>query len=206
MLVDSPRRSMQEESIRVVDNQPASWTDAQLVEQCLAGNQHAWDTLIARYRRLIVSFPRKYGIPPHDSADVFQVVCAELFIGLSRLRQHDSVRAWVCKVADRQSYQWKRRSLARATRENAVDVHLPHVATPARQYLDAERDELVWKAMSKLPDRHREVIKYLFFEEPPLPYEVVAKRLGVTTGSVSFLRARGLRNLERILAKNMPSA
>jgi RNA polymerase sigma factor (sigma-70 family) len=87
-------------------------------------------------------------------------------------------------------------------RENALEIEVSHGATPARQFLDAERDELVWKAMSKLTERHREVIQCLFFEEPPLPYEAVARRLGVTPGSVSFLRARGLRNLEKILDQN----
>ncbi|MEO8681708.1 MAG: sigma-70 family RNA polymerase sigma factor [Vicinamibacterales bacterium] len=181
-------------------------TDEQLVQSCLAGDQYSWDVLIARYRRLICSFPRKYGAAPQDVADVFQVVCAELFLGLSRLRQHDSVRAWVCKVAARQSYQWKRRHVIRAVRENALDLdfEVADGASPARQFLDTERDELVWKAMSKLTARHREVIRCLFFEEPPLPYDAVAKRLGVTPGSVSFLRARGLRNLEKILDQSSP--
>lgn len=36
-----------------------AWTDARLVEACLAGDQSAWAALVERYARLIYSVPRR---------------------------------------------------------------------------------------------------------------------------------------------------
>ncbi|MFA5910610.1 MAG: sigma-70 family RNA polymerase sigma factor [Vicinamibacterales bacterium] len=178
----------------------AEWSDARLVQACLDGNQRAWDLLIARYKNLIWSFPRKYGAPAHEAADVFQMVCIDLFLELPRLRNHESLRAWISTVATRRAYHWKRRHIIRATREDdGADPEVVVVTQPSTEFQDAERGRLVRHAVAQLPQRYRAVIELLFFEEPPLPYQKVAQRLGVAPGSVSFLRARGLRKLERIL-------
>jgi hypothetical protein len=39
----------------------------------------------------------------------------------------------------------------------------------------------------------------LFYQQPPLPYNEVAQRLGLATGSIGFIRGRCLRQLEKIL-------
>lgn len=180
----------------------ADWSDERLVQACLDGNQRAWDLLIARYKNLIWSFPRKYGAPPHEAADVFQLVCIDLFLELPRLRRHESLRAWISIVATRRAYHWMRRHIIRAGRENdGVDPEVAVVTQPSTALQDAERVKVIRRAVAQLPQRYRTVIELLFFEEPPLPYQKVAQRLGVAPGSVSFLRARGLRKLERILTE-----
>src|SRR5438046_1062064 len=62
---------------------PASLTPSQtehgwLVQECLQGNQRAWERLIDKYKRLIYAVPFKYGAGPEDAADIFQSVCIEL--------------------------------------------------------------------------------------------------------------------------------
>lgn len=175
------------------------WSDGQLVQACLDANQRAWECLIARYKALIYSFPRKYGARAEDAADVFQLVCADLFLELPRLRNHDSVRAWICAVAGHRAYHWKRRFVIHAQRQSALDAETIVVTPPSRQLLQDERERLVRTAVAQLPIRHRAVIEFLFFEEPPLPYQAVAQRLGIAPGSVPFLRARSLKKLERLL-------
>jgi hypothetical protein len=63
------------------------WDDTRLVKECLAGNEEAWSLLIEKYKALIYSIPVKYGLPPHEAADVFQVTCMELLARLPDLRE-----------------------------------------------------------------------------------------------------------------------
>ena len=177
----------------------ADCADERLVQACLAGNQRAWDLLVGRYKGLIYSFPRKYGADSDDAADVFQLVCADLFVALPRLRNHQSVRAWISKVAAHHAYKWKRQHVARLRRlEDAVDpCVLP--TPPSRVDAEQENAQIIRNAVAQLPVRYRVVIQLLFLEEPPLPYQTVADHLGVSPGSVSFLRARGLKKLAKIL-------
>ena len=57
----------------------ANRQDAELVEQCLRGNEDAWCTLIEKYKNLIYSIPIKYGATQDDAADIFQSVSLELW-------------------------------------------------------------------------------------------------------------------------------
>jgi len=181
-----------------------STTDDELVSACISGNQLAWEQLIARYRGLIQSFARKYGAPAPEAADIFQTVCIELYVALPRLRNHQSVRAWIATVAAHETYRWKRRHLAKLQREAAIPDCAAPGTTPLSQFLESEQIALVRQAVAHLPGRYRTLIGLLFLTEPPLPYRAVARRLGVMPGSVPFLRQRGLRKLEQILAELAP--
>jgi len=177
------------------------WTDEQLVEACLHGNDRAWAVLIARYQRLIRSFPRRYGASPQDSADVFQLVCVELFKALPILRKVGSVRSWIATVAAHQAYQWKRRHVLRLVREGCdLEVAAPVDRSLVRDIDRAEREEVVRCAIARLTAREQQLIRLLFYQDPPVPYEEVASRLGLATGSIGATRSRCLERLRRMLA------
>jgi len=38
-------------------------------------------------------------------------------------------------------------------------------------------------------------VRLLFYEQPPIPYDEVARRLGLATGSIGFIRGRCLKKL-----------
>jgi len=43
------------------------------------------------------------------------------------------------------------------------------------------------------------MVRMLFFEMPPRPYEEIAKELGIATGSIGFIRGRCLTKLKQQL-------
>ena len=177
------------------------WSDQQLVQACLFGDERAWAALVARYKTLIYSFPRRFGAGPSDAGDVFQLVCAELFVALPRLRNPDSLRSWIIAVASHQACHWKRRHVTRTRREgehsvSGIDVM---VSAPSSELERMEREQMVRDAIARLPPRCREVVRLLFYEDPPAPYQTVAERLGLAIGSIGIIRARCLKRLQGIL-------
>jgi DNA-directed RNA polymerase specialized sigma24 family protein len=62
-----------------------------------------------------------------------------------------------------------------------------------------EREQLVREAIGHLPPRCREMIQLLFFEQPPMPYHDVARRLNLAIGSIGFIRGRCLKRLKKLL-------
>ena len=103
----------------VIPTPTAEQSDQQLVQACLGGDQSAWAALIRRYQNVVYFFARRYGASATDAADVFQLVCAEIFVSLPRLRNQASLRSWIMTVSARQAYHWKRGHLKRAQREGA---------------------------------------------------------------------------------------
>ena len=144
-----------------------------LVQGCVLGDQRAWEALIDKYKRLIFSIPMiTYGARPEDAADVFQAVCIEVLHSLPQLKSAGSLRAWLITVTRRQSYGWKKKQANHveldAMKPNAVEG----IATllPADRLAQLEQAQIVREVVAKLPSRQRELVRLLFFEQPPVPY------------------------------------
>lgn len=171
---------------------------------CLAGSEPAWSALIDKYKALIYSIPRRYGASPEDASDIFQAVCLELFSELPRLRKTAALRSWLITVTAHQAFHWKRKQRQQAGRESAgVDDDVIAMATPMHPDAieQAEREQMLRDATASLPPRCQEMIRLLFFLEPPLAYRDVAKRLGLATGSIGFIRGRCLQRLRKALQR-----
>lgn|SRR5262249_3883080 len=178
--------------------------DEWLVQGCLQGEQRAWEELIDKYKRLIYSIPIKYGASPEDAADVFQAVCIEVLNSLSQLKNAQSLRSWLITVTIRQSYRWKKRKANHVE----LDAMEPDAAEGIASVTDSdmlaqlEQEQIVREVVSQLTPRHRELVRLLFFEQPALPYAEVARRLGLATGSIGFIRGRCLEKLRKALVEH----
>jgi RNA polymerase sigma factor (sigma-70 family) len=178
-----------------------AWEDQALVDHCLQGDERAWEALIEKYKRLIYSIPFRYGLPPDDSAEVFQAVCVDLFTGLETLRNVGALRGWLARVAANKCFHWKRdRSRVRAGDLSELGPDSASGPSVEPDWVDRlEREQVVREAIERLTPKCREMIRLLFFEDPPRPYEEVAKTLGLATGSIGFTRGWCLKKLARAL-------
>ena len=175
----------------------AEWTNTRLVAECLRGNEQAWCTLVDRYKDLVFAIPLRYGAPQQDAADIFQAVWLELFNEISRLRDAESLQAWLIRVTTHKCYHWKRRQ------DSPADVERVELAANGTLVPDVlsglEREQMLRQAVAQLPPRCREMIELLFYQQPPVPYAEVAGRLKLAPGSIGFIRSRCLKRLKDIL-------
>ena len=205
MLAGSTAVLIREEEIEdcFCNDGPEVSEDESLVQGCLRGDQEAWEELIDKYKRLIYSIPIKYGASSADAADVFQAVCIEVLHSLPQLKNVQSLRSWLITVTIRQSYRWKRKQ----TNHVELDAMEPEVAesiaftAPIETLAQIQEEQIVRDVVAKLPPRHRELVQLLFFEQPPLPYAEVARRMGLATGSIGFIRGRCLDKLRKALVE-----
>jgi RNA polymerase sigma factor (sigma-70 family) len=176
------------------------WSNTRLVEECLRGNEQAWNVLVDRYKGLVYSIPFRYGAMQQDAADIFQAVCLDLFSELPRLRDAEALQGWLIRVTTHKCYRWKRQQPALSTEWDEQEVE--QVSTgglPPDLMAELEQEQLIREALTELPPRCRQMIELLFFEQPPLPYDEVARRLRLAKGSIGFIRGRCLKRLKDIL-------
>ena len=179
-------------------SQPVSgWSNTRLVAECLSGNDNAWSALLDRYKNLIYAIPLRYGAPHQDAADIFQAVCLDLFNELPRLRDAEALQSWLIRVTTHKCYHWKRRQLQASDLDSDGPGAVQAISSDV--LAEIEREQLVRQAIGQLPARCREMIDLLFFEQPPVPYSEVARRLKLATGSIGFIRGRCLQRLKKIL-------
>lgn len=174
--------------------------DTRLVKECLAGNEEAWSLLIDKYKALIFSIPVKYGLPPHEAADVFQSTCMELLTRLPELREPRALPKWLMQVAHHQCFRVKRQQQRLVSRDG--EPALPDPETPAiaeNLVQQTQEEQMLREAMGSLTPQCRRLVELLFFESPPRPYTKVAAELGLAIGSIGFTRQKCLERLRRNL-------
>ena len=178
-------------------------SDAHLVRECLEGNEQAWNSLIERYKRLIYSIPYKYRAAPEDCADIFQSVCLELYSELGKMRKVESLKSWIISITVHKCFHWKRQQRGNVELDAMEQEQADETSVAAPDLLiEVEQEQLVREALRKLKPRCAEMIRMLFYEHPPLPYDEVAQRLGLATGSIGFIRGRCLKQLEKALLES----
>jgi RNA polymerase sigma factor (sigma-70 family) len=82
--------------------------------------------------------------------------------------------------------------------EEALDSERP---IPEDMLAELDQEQRVRDAISELNPRCERMVRMLFFEDPPRPYEEVAREFGVATGSIGFIRGRCLHRLRKQLEK-----
>ncbi len=179
----------------------ATWSDERLVAECLKGNADAWNAIIEKYRKLIYSVPIRYGLAPHDAGDIFQQVCMQLLEALPTLRDPKCLAAWLVTVAAHGSLQWagRERRFQSFDFDAKPDDGPVAAETPYALFRELERSRILHEALAEVPLRCRQLLRMLFFDTPAVSYEEAAKRLGLATGSIGFIRMRCLNRLRKKL-------
>jgi RNA polymerase sigma factor (sigma-70 family) len=172
-----------------------------MVRECCKGNQAAWSGLIEKYKNLIFSIPIKFGLSREDAADIFQAVCVDLLSGLEQLREPKALPKWLMQASFHHCLRWKkdRLNLAVDLDEEQPPIEGNEEALPEKMRQQLEQEQSIREAIASLPDRCNRMVIMLFFEDPPRPYEEVAKELGIATGSIGFIRGRCLKKMRQLL-------
>lgn len=188
----------------------AELTDDALLQQCRAGRQGAWSTLVRRYQRLVYTVPRRARLDDALAADVFQTTFQRLFEHLDRIDDASRVRAWLVTTAKRETL----RLLAERQRLVAFDgadadegddgtPAIERVPDPAplqdEQLAQLQELDRVRAAVDRLDPRARQFVELMFLQSEPLPYAELAARLGIPEGSIGPTRARCLAKLRKLM-------
>jgi RNA polymerase sigma factor (sigma-70 family) len=168
-----------------------------LVKEAAAGNETAWNELVARYSAMVASIARGYRLSVPDAEDLCQTVWLRLVEGIGTIRDPERLGGWLASVTRHEALRLSRR----AVRETPVaDTGLDDAPSVERdaddRILALELTGAVWEAIDRLPARTQEVMRHLVAD--PVPgYDEVAASVGIPVNSVGPTRHRALRALGR---------
>lgn len=158
------------------------------------------ETLAARFQRRIVMMAT-FRLGDREAAeDVAQETLRRVVEALRLDRLHDqaALPAFVYQTARNVCLKYGRKR----ARENRALRRLSASADPERKsvltaLIEVERRRRVRRALDRLGDSDRRLLKLLYYEE--LDPATIAERLGVTHGALRVRRHRALRRLNEIL-------
>jgi RNA polymerase sigma-70 factor (ECF subfamily) len=180
--------------------------DLQLVEQCMSGNEAAWEELVRLHTRRVYAVCYRFTGKSEEAQDLTQEVFMRVFKTLKSFRAGEgSFGVWLNRLTRNLLIDHYRRSRQdRAT--ESIEEQLPKIeeSTTITGRTDSllagrEAGELLQSALQRLSPELRETVILRDVEE--LEYREIAQVLNVPEGTVKSRLNRGRAELARILRR-----
>jgi RNA polymerase sigma-70 factor, ECF subfamily len=188
-----------------VDSAPAQpLTPDSLIEQCLTGDQSAWETIVQQNWRKVFNVAYKF-VGKHDEAeDLTQDIFLKIFRALGTFDRRANFQTWIISISRNlcidhyRSVRKERQTIAREV--DAGD--LQPASSDRGPYQAAEHQDmrvLLKQALQTLPLTLRTAVVLRDLQE--LSYQEIADRLGLPEGTVKSRINRGRIELARQLRR-----
>ena len=167
-----------------------------LAQAALAGDQAAWDQLVARLQKVAWRAIAGFDLSPEDRKDAFAGTFFRLYERLGTIREPAKLPGWVATTARNEVL-----TLLRARRRDLPmpleDEHLPPTEPePARHLLQLELSEALHRGLARLSAACQQLLQLLTLD-PPLSYAEVGDLLDLPHGSIGPTRQRCLDRLRQ---------
>ena len=175
--------------------------DEALVERARAGDQSAWDALVAGHGNRVWAVARAHRLNSADAEDVFQVAFMRLVTHIDTIRDPSRVGAWLATTARNECLRVLRRAgrAVPASDDAVLDAPDPLLAPVDAALLAGERDAALRAALDRLSDACQRLLRVLMADPEPT-YAEVGRALGMPIGSIGPTRGRCLKHLRDELA------
>jgi len=182
-------------------------TDAELVQACRRGDEAAWNALVERYQRLIITIPRRAGLSEEQAADVFQEVFLTLFEKLDEIQQPEKIRSWMVTTAKFKTWGIVRgeKGFRTPETEEEMEHEMASLADNSpladERLIELEQQHQIRTALKELEERCQKILSMIYLRDAAASYAEVASAIGVGETSISPLRSRCLQKLAKVLTK-----
>jgi RNA polymerase sigma factor (sigma-70 family) len=176
-------------------------SNADLLTSSAAGDQDAWDELVARFGGLVWAIARSYRLKVGETDDAVQNTWLRLVENLGRISDPEHVGSWLATTTRRECLQLLRRRARIGFTTDVLDELDPPDPSPGldASLLTEERDAALWAAVKALPDRCWALLRVLMASPPP-SYSEVSAALDMAVGSIGPTRRRCLEQLRKRVA------
>jgi RNA polymerase sigma-70 factor (ECF subfamily) len=184
--------------------------EAPLVAELQAGSEEAFTYLLGVYQNPVFNLVAHILENPAEAADVLQEVFIKVFKGIRQFHGDSSLKTWIYRIAVHEASNhrrgWSRRhwheplSIDDSGAESVLSAAEVRASgeTPYRLLEQAERQELLRRALASLAQPYRAVV--VLREIEGLAYDEIAQVTGVAEGTVKSRLMRGRELLRRKLA------
>ena len=194
------------------------WSDAELVQDSLNGDEGARNVLCARYRNRLIGYFINKGVNPDDSEDLAQDTLIEAMVNLPNLRNPEAFGGWLFTIARGMMAKWFTEESKRGPHVSlesgmfndglaetgvAYAVAAPAHLQPEERAIAKEEENIVLDLIQRLPQSQKEVLQ-LKISDPDMKLEDIADALGIQLNTVKQRLHRARKALAARLEAEYP--
>jgi len=171
-------------------------SDAELVIAALAGNTRAFDILVNRYRRAMLTVARQIVRNPDDAEDVVQDAFLRAFEALPQLTDLNRFGAWLHSITRNRALRYYQNS-SRYRPQEDMEPYVNRAGDASQndpaQIIEREStQQAVRDAISDLPSDYQTVIELYYWTEMPQKRIAEFLSLPLTTVKARLHKAKAL--------------
>ncbi|MEW6110098.1 MAG: RNA polymerase sigma factor [Nitrospirota bacterium] len=169
--------------------------DLELIESYRSGNETAMEELILKYQKNIYRLAYRMTSDMEESKDIAQNTFLQAIKNLDKFRRESLFKTWLYQIAINLclSFKGKHRHNHEELQENIV----VNQSGALNVILNKERDSLLMKSMSEVPERQRLAILLRTYEG--LNCREVADIMNISEGAVRANYHNGVKKLKELL-------
>ncbi len=194
-------------------------SDAELARDLLSGKPGAFERFVETYRPKIFQYAYLMCGHREDAEEVSQETLLKVFEKFDQLREPESLKAWVFRIARNACYMKRRKSTYAPAQELSLDELMPRFrqegeerkleiadwsAVPEAQAINTQLGRILRAAIDELPEIYRSVILLRDMEE--LSTQETAEVLAVTEDTVKTRLHRARLAVRQKLDAHLRSA
>ena len=177
--------------------------DAELVVAALAGNTQAFDVLVNRYRRAMLTVAQKIVRNPTDAEDVVQDALLRAFEALPQLDDLNRFGAWLHSITRNRALRYHRNT-SRYQPQEDMEPYLNTVADtsaadPAHIVERELAQQAIRDAIQSLPQEYQAVIELYYWAD--MPQRRMATFLSLPLTTVKWRLRKAKEMLKSILER-----
>jgi len=170
-------------------------SDSDLVRQCLAGDNSAYDELVEKYQKQLYNFCYRMLGNSEDAGDAVQEAFVKAFYALGGFRLGASFGPWLHRIAynlcvDKQRARGRTSSLSLEEEAEVGREPADNGVSPSQAAEISELGDDLREAIAELPPRYQAVIIMKHFEQLDVKEISTALRIPEGTVKASLHRAR----------------
>ncbi|MDH5626767.1 MAG: sigma-70 family RNA polymerase sigma factor [Candidatus Krumholzibacteria bacterium] len=170
-------------------------TDAELVRECLSGNQRAFETLVRKYEKPIYNVALRILKDPDDAMDISQTVFVKAYEKLESFDEKREFFSWIYRIAINESINASKKTRRQDEYESGVTAALPPTQEEQR---NAEiLSEEIERAIEVLTLDYRMVIVLRHFHD--FSYQEIAEILDIPEKTVKSRLFTARQQLKDVL-------
>ncbi len=177
--------------------------DAELIVAVLAGNLKAFDELVYRYQRAMLTVAQHIVRDPTEAEDIVQDAFLLAFEALPQLDNLNRFGSWLYSITRNRALRFIKRA-SRFQLHEDVDAELqieadPASSDPAQILVQESTHEAVRDTINSLPSEFQEVIKLFYWAD--MPQKRIAEFLSMPLTTVKWRLHKAKELLKSLLEK-----
>ena len=173
-----------------------------LAQEALEGDTRAFEELVKRHQRKVLTNCRYLSGSPSDAEDLAQEVFVKAYFGLARFERRSSFETWIRRIKSNHCINWVTKKRVQTVDVDPVVVDA-HAARPPEAERALEREDTRTRVGAVLLELNETLrIPLILRDMDGMSYDEIADELGIGLSAVKMRIKRGREEFRRVFAEH----